>query len=232
MTILAELASLRPAAVVEMFEFDASNLGVAEPLFRWHPGTTVEGTSIVWQGNTYAPYPIFGEEFAVASSGTLPRPKFRTSNIGGALGQYLRSIGEGLGAKITRKRTLGKYLDAVNFPGGNPDADPSAHFPDEVYYVARRVAENAIEVQIEAAVAFDVQGVMLPRRQVIASTCSWKYRGVDCGYTGPPVQDIAGNPTSDPTKDRCRKTLSACRARFPSPLTLPTSAFPASLLLQ
>jgi hypothetical protein len=36
-------------------------------------------------------------------------------------------------------------------------------------------------------------GVVLPRRQIIANVCQWKYRGAECGYTGPPVADANDN---------------------------------------
>lgn len=209
-----------------MFEFDATNISVDTPILRWHPGVSAAGGSIVWQGNTYDPFPISTEGFEVTSQGTLPRPHFRMSNIGGVIGDFLRGLGEALGAKITRRRTLAKYLD------GQPTADPTAAFPDDIFYVARKISSNAIEVVLEAAVAFDVQGVNLPRRQVIAGTCQWKYRGPECGYTGPPVQDINGNPTNSLALDRCRKTLDACRARFGQYGVLRTSAFPASLLVR
>lgn len=225
MTIQADLSSLDPLQVVELFELDATSLGVAE-ILRWHPGTTVAGQPIVWQGNTYEAFPIDASGFEMSSTGTLPRPQIRASNIGGLLGAFLNSIGDGLGSTFTRKRTLGKYLD------GQPGADPEAHFPDELYIVARKVAENAIEITIECAVAFDVEGVQLPRRQVIAGTCQWKYRGEECGYAGPPVEDINGNPTASFAADRCRKTLDACRARFGTNGILRTSAFPASLLIR
>ncbi|WP_042778022.1 phage minor tail protein L, partial [Sinorhizobium fredii] len=161
-----------------------------------------------------------------------PPPTLTAANIGGVLGAYLRSMSDALGAKVTRKRTLGKYMDAVNFPGGNPYANPNAGFQDEIFYVARKVSENAIFVEIELAVKFDVEGVMLPRRQVLADICQWPYRSAECSYAGPPVEDINGNPTTDPAKDQCRKTLDACRARFGQKGALRSSAFPASLLVR
>lgn len=216
--------------LVEMFIYDGSAFG--GDIFRWHPGLTPTDGAIVWQGETYEPFPIEADGFEVSATDKLPRPKLRAANIGGELGAYLRQWSDGLGAKITRKRTLGKYLDAVNFPGGNPYANPDSHFPDEIYYVARKASENPIFVELELAVKFDVSGVMLPRRQVLAGICQWRYRSAECSYAGPPVQDINGNPTSDPAKDQCRKTLDACKARFGEFGVLRTSAFPASLLVR
>jgi lambda family phage minor tail protein L len=225
-TIRAEVASLRPLEIVQLFEIDASMLGIPGPPLRWHPGTKADGaSSIVWQGAEYKPYPIMADGFELSANGTLPRPRLTASNLNGNLGAFLDTIEGGLGAKLTRRRTLGKYLD------GQPEADPTAAFPDEVYTIARKVSEDPIQVVLECAVAFDVEGVVLPRRQVIAGACMWVYRGPECGYAGPPVEDINGNYTANPDLDRCRKTLTSCAKRFPGQ-ALRTSAFPASLLVR
>jgi lambda family phage minor tail protein L len=228
MTVRSDVSQLEPLELVTMFVWDASNIGDASGPLCWHPGTTVAAGPIVWQGVTYNPFPIEATGFELDSAGKLPRPTLRAANIGGVLGQYLRSMGDGLNAKVTRKRTLGKYLDAANFPGGNPYADPTTAFPDDVFYVSRKVSENPIYVELELAVKFDVEGVQLPRRQVIAGTCQWVYRSAECSYAGPPVY-------SDPIypgQDVCSKTLAACKARFGQYGVLRTSAFPASLLVQ
>lgn len=231
MTVRTDVSQLGALELVEMFIWDGTPIGHPQP-FYWHPGTTVTDGPIVWQGQTYEPFPIEATGFDLDSAGKLPRPVLRVSNIGGLIGNYLRNFADGLGARVTRKRTLGKYLDAVNFPDGNPYANPNTYFPDDIYYAARKITENPITVEMELAVRFDVEGVMLPRRQVIAGTCQWVYRSSQCSYAGPPVQDINGNPTSDPDRDACRKTLDACKARFGQYGVLRTSAFPASLLVQ
>lgn len=230
MGVRADVSQLGPLELIELYEFDNTNIGGTN-ILRWHPGTTVENGDIIWQGELYSPFPIEADGFDQTGAGSLPRPHIRGSNIGGALGAYLRSMQDGLGAKFTRKRTLGKYLDAVNFPDGNPYADPNTSFPDEIFYIARKVSENPIQIEMEMAVAFDVDNVLLPRQQVIAGTCQWRYRSAECSYTGPPVQDIYGLPTTNPAQDQCRKTLAACKARFGNGI-LKTSTFPASLLSQ
>lgn len=236
-TVRSDVTQLGALEMVEMFVFDATAIG--GEVLRWHPGTSVDDTGssvgiggpIIWQSQTYNPMPIMADGFEISSTGKLPRPTLRAANIGGVLGAELRRLADGLNAKVVRKRTLGKYLDAANFPGGNPYANPATSFPDETFYVARKVNENPIFVELELAVKFDVQGIMLPRRQVIAGICQWIYRSPECSYAGPPVQDIDGNPTTDPTRDACRKTLDACKARFGNGV-LRTSAFPASLLVR
>lgn len=219
---------VKPLALVEMFVFDPTNIGqTADKILHWHPGTTAQKAPIQWQGVIYQPYPVEATGFEMSAAGKLPRPTVRVSNIGGELAAFVRAMNDGLGAKVTRKRTLGKYLDGGNFPGGNPNADSSAHFEDEVFFVARKANENPIFVEFELAVAFDVAGIMLPRRQVIAGTCQWIYRDPPtCGYTGPPIT----NDPVFPGVDKCGKTLTSCKLRFGATAFLPTSAFPASLL--
>ena len=85
-------------------------------------------------------------------------------------------------------------------------------------------------VEMELAVPFDVEGIRLPRRQVIAGTCQWIYRSAECSYAGALITNDPTYPGLDPNgNDRCGKTLDSCRLRFGTGI-LRTSAFPASLL--
>lgn len=222
MTVRSDVQTLLPMEVVEMFEWDATALGDTQ-VYRWHPGTTVAGAAITWQTKVYTPYPIQGDGFDLTMNDKLPRPRLQVANTNGLIGNYLRSMDGALGAKVTRKRTLGKYLDAVNFPGGNPSANAATYFPDEIFYVARKSNENAIFIELELATKWDVSGIMLPRRQVIAGICTWKYRSPECSYTGP-------NVPTDGKPDGCGKTLQDCKNHFGQNSVLRTSAFPASLL--
>ena len=83
-------------------------------------------------------------------------------------------------------------------------------------------------VEFELAVAFDVQGVQLPRRQIIRNSCPWKYRGDGCGYAGGPVADANDNPTTDAARDVCGKRLTSCKMRFGVAGWPPFGAFPGS----
>src|SRR5260364_95548 len=51
------------------------------------------------------------------------------------------------GCRLIRKRTFARFLDAVNFPEGNPEADPNQHFSDEIWCVDRKAAENAVYLE-------------------------------------------------------------------------------------
>lgn len=183
-TITSEIQKLEPSAIVELFEMDATAFG--GDLLRFHAGTNGLRQNLVWQGNTYTAFPIKASGFDVSGNGQLPRPKLQVANVTGAITLLVLTYDDLLGAKITRKRTLAKYLDAVNFPGGtNPTADDTAEFADDIFFVDRKVAETRDVVEFELAAAFDVAGVQLPRRQIIQNVCVWRYRGGECGWTTP-----------------------------------------------
>lgn len=214
---------------VELYEFDASKYGLG--MFRFYNGTDERGGDIVWQGNTYRAFPIETDGWAMTGNGQLPRPKIRFSNATGVITELLINNNDLVGCQLTRKRTIVYFLDAVNFIDGNPHADPSEHLPDDVYVVSQKTTENKEVVEFELCSPIDLQGVMIPRRQVINNLCTWRYRGEECGYTGGAVADANNKPTNDITKDKCSLRLSGCKMRFGEHGELPFGGFPASGLL-
>lgn len=226
MTIQTDLQSLTPGTIVDMYEMDASAYGLG--ILRYSAFANEKGLDIVWQGNVYVRFPISVEGYKKSSSGTLPRPTMTIGNVGGLISPLLRSRNSLLGSKVTRRRTLVKYLDATNFVSGvNASADINTHFPDEVYYVDRKAGENPETVTLELAVAWDVTGVKLPLRQVIRDTCQWEYRGHYCGYTGPAVAQIDDTPTANDVLDKCSKHMSGCKLRWGANAEIPASFYPA-----
>lgn len=230
MTIQQDIQSLSPGAIVEMYVLDTSTIGGS--VYRFHAGTNELRASLVWQGYTYNPMPIEASGFEISGQGQLPRPTIKVANITGVLGSLVRSLDDLVGAKVTRKRTMVKYLDAVNFSGGvNLSADPNQYYPNEVFFVSRKVSENKIFIEFELASALDAQGVKLPRRQVIQNLCTWVYRSSECGYAGGAVADITDTPTVDLNQDACSHKMTGCKLRFGEFSELPYGGFPGSGLL-
>jgi lambda family phage minor tail protein L len=225
MSLAGVIQTLDPGAVIELFELDLSQWNAPSLLF--HAGTTAEDNDVIWQGRGYVRYPIQATGFEWKGQGTLPRPHLAASNLTGMISALCRLYHDLVGAPVIRRRTLVRYLDAPNFPGGvNPTADPNEYFPDDIFYVNQKVSEGRQSIDFELAVAFDVEGVQLPRRQVIRNACPWRYRGDGCGYAGPPVADRNDNPTSDPALDDCGKRMRSCRYRYPAGW-VPFGGFPA-----
>lgn len=191
-SLAADVQSLAPSAVIELFELSVNPEITDDPTYatpvRFHSGISLQDQNIVWQGNTYTRFPVEFTGFDQTGKGTIPRPQVKVANIGGAISSLLYTFDNLIGAKVTRKRTLYKYLDAVNYPNGqNPQANPSVGFPDEVYYVSRKVVETGVYVELELSPSWDLHGIKLPRRLCTQNICMWKYKGIECGYGEIPV---------------------------------------------
>jgi lambda family phage minor tail protein L len=217
---VSALQAVAPGAVIELFELELNTTqhGVTET-YRFHAGVNADDNqNIVWAGNEYVRFPIETEGFEYSGQGQLPRPKLRVSNIFGTVTALLLTLPNGLeGAKVTRIRTLVRYIDATNFPGNvNPygTPDPTAEFPREIYYVDRKIIETRDVIEFELAAVFDLIGVRAPKRQCVSNVCQWKYRGPECGYTGNAYFNANNQPVTTLVQDACGKQLSSCELRF------------------
>ena len=173
--IVSNLQNTNPSAIIELFTLQLDNsLHGATTIYRFHNGSSLKDNGeIVWAGNSYQRFPIQAEGFAFRQ-GQLPRPTLTVSNALGTITAILLSVntttvGNDLtGATVTRIRTLARFLDAVNFPGDiNPYGTPdnTAEFPQEIYKIDRKSAENREVVQFELASVFDLAGIRAPNRQ-------------------------------------------------------------------
>lgn len=230
-SITEEIQKLAPSAIIELFEVDTTSLG--GDVYYFHAGTNELTQGITWNGILYTRFPIEAEGFSYSVNGQLPRPTLRVSNLFGSITALVLLNNDLLGAKITRRRTLLKFLDAVNFSGGvNPSADPTAEFEPDIYYIDRKATENKDVIEFELAASIDLEGVKVPFRQIIQNVCPWKYRGAECSYTGLNYFDKDDNTVATAAEDVCSKKLSGCKKRFGEFEPLPYGGFPSASLIK
>lgn len=219
MSITADVQTLEPGALIQLFEIDTVDLGGDLLRFHGYPSTG----PITWQGVDYTPWPIQAEGFEITGEGQQPSPTLDVANVDGSIGAMAIYLDDLVGAKLTRHRTLAKYLD------GMPEADPEQRFASDIWYIEQKTSHDKESITWEMRSALDLSDVFLPRRVIVANLCGWRYRGADCGYTGPSVADIDDNPTSDPGRDQCSKSVSGCKLRFGNG-PLPFGGFPSATL--
>ena len=169
------LQEINPGSIIEVFTIELSTaLHASNTIYRFHNGANMNANGeVVWAGNSYLRFPIECTGFEFGSRGTLPRPSIAVSNIFVTITAIMQdvnttTVGNDLnGAKFTRIRTLARFLDAVNFTGNtNPygTPDPTAEFPQEIYFLDRKITENRNLVTWEAQSALDLVNVKLPAR--------------------------------------------------------------------
>ena len=213
--ITEDIQKLSAGQLVELFEIDLNTIGINEQYY-FHNGVNELLNNVVWKGQIYTRFPIEATGFEMSGNGQQARPILKIANIDGLLGAIATANEDLIGVKFIRRRTFLKYLDAVNFVAGNPQADPNVALPDEIYFIDRKSSVDQIFIEFELASAFDLEGVMLPRRQCVQNICAWQYRSPECSYAGPPVADKNDVGTLDMSKDECGKRLNSCKLRFGS----------------
>ena len=226
MGMSADVQSLEPGEIIELFEIDSSSLGAE--VYRFH-SHKYEGV-ITFQGLEYRNWAVSASGFEVTGTSKQPTPTLNLGNVEGFITSLCLYFHDLVGSVVTRRRTLSKYLD------GMPEADPEEQMPPEVWYIERKSLENNLQVQFELSSALDFQGQQLPRGQILANACRWLiiggYRGPYCGYNGPPVATEYDIITTDANKDKCGGLPRSCELRFGVNNPLPYGSFPAAGLIR
>ena len=246
MTFNHQVQTLEPGSEITLFELDGTDYGADVLRFHGHaiPHTAAElaaagaaadqltAKSIWWQGNEYHAWPVQLEGVEANSDGTAVRPTFSAGNIDGRLTALCLAFDDLADFRLIERKTLAQYLDAINFPAGNPDADPTQE-AQEIWYFDQKASEDGELVSWELASPGDVGGESIGRQ--MTTLCHWAmtggYRGPNCNYTGPYV-DIDGNPTDDPERDECDGCLgTGCIPRFGENNELPHGGMPGVSLI-
>lgn len=250
MSLNSDYQKLEPGNTVRLFEVDGSAFGLDEVL-RFHAynlshtpeeitaaggdNAKLAAKSIWWQGKEYGAWPCQIEGLEMATSGSTAQPTLTLANLNGSITALCLRFEDMAQAKVTIHDTLAHYLDANNFPEGNPTADPEQE-KKQVYYIDRKSLENDETVEFELASPADLRGLQIPTRQ-IHSLCTWCSRGwyrtgKGCDYVGTRYFDENGQPVDDPSQDKCGGLLSDCQKRHGENNPVPFGGFPGAALIR
>ena len=250
MSLNSDYQKLEPGNVVRLFDVDGTGFGVSDVL-RFHAHNIAHtpeeiaaaggdedklpAKSIWWQGLEYKAWPCEIEGIETATDGTSAQPTLSVANLDSSITALCLAYDDLLQAKVTIHDTLAQYLDAANYPEGNPAADPQQE-KLKVFYIDAKDSETNEIVAFKLTSPMDLQGLMIPTRQ-LHSLCTWcirnKYRSGDgCDYAGNRYFDKHNNSVDDPSLDECSGTLTACKLRFGDGNELPFGGFPGTSLLR
>ena len=250
MSLNSDYQKLEPGNTVRLFEVDGSAFGLDEVL-RFHAynlshtpeeitaaggdDAKLAAKSIWWQGKEYGAWPCQIEGLEMATSGSTAQPTLTLANLNGSITALCLRFEDMAQAKVTIHDTLAYYLDANNFPEGNPTADPEQE-KKQVYYIDRKSLENDETVEFELASPADLRGLQIPTRQIhsLWTWCSrgWYRTGKGCDYAGTRYFDENGQPVDDPSQDKCGGLLSDCQKRFGENNPVPFGGFPGAALIR
>lgn len=148
-----------PASLVELFILDCTDIGGEVYYFTPNVGTGTNGT-IKWQGHDYIPLPITTGGWEYSGDGSQKKPQLTVSNVNRVLLQAVITLGDIVGAKLTRYRTFSNFLD------GAENADPNQHFPPDQFVVEQKMSHDNENITWQLCSIIDRAGIKLPRRQI------------------------------------------------------------------
>ncbi|EEW2249716.1 TPA: phage minor tail protein L [Escherichia coli] len=205
-----ETTLLTQSAQVVLWEIDLTEVGGERYFFCNEQNE--KGEPVTWQGRQYQAYPIQGTGFELNGKGSAARPTLTVSNLHGMVTGMAEDLQSLVGGTVVRRKVYARFLDAVNFVNGNSDADPEQEVISR-WRIEQCSELSAVSASFVLATPTETDGAVFPGRIMLANTCTWTYRGDECGYHGPAVADEYDQPTSDITKDKCSKCLSGCKFR-------------------
>lgn len=156
MTIKQELNSLNPSPYWEGFKIDLTVAGGSVYNLTNSSDVAVGFGSF----GTFDPFPIRGEGWEVTAE-QPPRPKLVVSNATKILQPYVQQYDDLVRCKVTRIRTLTKYLD------DGSDPDDSQYLPLDVYYIKQLTKHDKFTFEFTLGTILDLPNVKLPRAQVL-----------------------------------------------------------------
>jgi lambda family phage minor tail protein L len=206
MTIRSDIQDVSHSPEVYLYELSNFNQAAPSEIFRFCSLHTVE-----FGGLSYFGIPCEGTGFSLTSQ-SFPRPKLAIGNFeipatGLLLSAFVAQFDDFIGATVTRRTTLEKYLD------GQVSANSLEQFTPTYWQVEQKINDDDEFLQWELSFA-GLEDTLIPRRSFFVNHCSSLYRGEQCGYLGVPVATILNQPTTDPALDRCAKNRQACKLRF------------------
>lgn len=144
---------------VELYILDCSNIGGS--IYHFSPNLNADGTGVIWGGITYSPISISTNGWEISAAGTQFKPTISISNVNKVLLTSVITLGDIIGAKLTRIRTFATFLDA----GATPDT--SQFFPADIYFIDQKTSHDHTLITWQLSSIIDRFGMQLPGRQVL-----------------------------------------------------------------
>jgi len=147
----------------------------------FHPGVDQVLTDVEFRNldtpsniNQYTAIPMIMDGLDIQSDGAASRPTLTIANVTSVLDNALGDFkyDDLIGQNVIRRQTLQKYLY-----GESGDVNPPIELNKVKYKIDRIASESNVAITFELAVAYDLQGIQIPRRVVVGKYCSWMYQG-------------------------------------------------------
>ena len=176
------------SAVAKLEKNKVSSTGAWLVLFEIQfQGATIRLVSnnenVTWGGEEWIAFPVELGEVTEDSKGELPQLTLKVSNITRSMQQYVEQYAGGTDAIVILRVVHSEHLDM---------ATPEI----EEYFQIKKTNTDAHWVTFTLGPDYTMTQ-RIPANKYMKNFCPFKFKGIECGYTGPGME--------------CNKTLGRCR---------------------
>jgi len=208
MSLKKDSHKLTPTAEINLYSIDLNTIGVGQ-VFYITPYVDANSQPIIYQGNTYTPWPIHVTGIDKRGTGSSPRPSVELGNVNRYITELCRLYQDMVGATVRRRRTLSSYV-----------LSDIGEYQDDYYLIEQRVGEGDT-VKFDLSSPLDFLDKQLPGMIAVATGCPHRYKsilgGSGCSWPGTDSTkwfDRFGVSVASAGLDVCGKRMSDCKLRF------------------
>lgn len=147
---------------IELFQIDLTAFGYGK-IYLTNQLPPAGSTYLLFGGIQYMPFPITATGYESKADGSQPRPTLKVSVVDPYIQSLVISFGDLVGAKVTRLRTLEKYLDT----GATPDS--SQILAPDVHYIEQKTSHTNTAIEFQLCSPLEKMNIKIPRRQITRS---------------------------------------------------------------
>ena len=147
------------SGLVELYTLDCTNIGGL--VYNFTSNVTAAGGSLSFGGVSYTALPVSSSGWDFSSTGSPPKPTLTVSNVNKTFLYAVITLGDLVGAYLTRVRTFEKYLDG----GASPDS--TKKIGPDIYVIEQKISHDNTGITWQMTSIIDRMGTMLPRRQIL-----------------------------------------------------------------
>jgi lambda family phage minor tail protein L len=155
MTISQDIQKNAVPVFVELFEIDFSSTNIPElagSIMR-----ITNGSTALFGGETYSPFPVHISGISQSSEGAPPRPSISIANVNKYIGAMAFQYGDIIGSTVTYIRTFEPYLNQVS----------RISLPPLRYYIAKKTVHDKTVLSFELRDFRDKERAYMPKRQML-----------------------------------------------------------------
>jgi lambda family phage minor tail protein L len=152
MTIQTDVLQPVLPALIKLFDIDAT--AITGSVYRFTDMTN-SGSSVVWNGNTYSPYPIKIDGISSTSTGAPARPRLYVTAIDGFFSALMALHEDMTGAQLIYRETFSTYLGT------------SISMPPLYLTLSQPIVNDMTGIVFELKSSLDVEKKWLPARQML-----------------------------------------------------------------